>query len=108
MSGEFSGSLRERVTIERRLGDRDALAAATGRHVHDGAAWVSVTPLLPGPLVEGGVLSAQPRWQIVMRKREGIGPYTRLVWRGRYLAVRGVISDPRDPARMQLSCDELR
>ena len=108
MSGEFAGALRERVTIERRLGDRDAIAGATGRHVHDGAAWVAITPLDPGVMTVGGALSAMPRWRVTMRKREGMGPWTRLVWRGRYLAVRSVISNPQRPERMDLTCDELR
>lgn len=108
MSGEFAGALRERVTIERRLGDRDAIAGASGRHVYDGAAWVAVFPLIPGAEAMGDARSALSRWQITMRKREGIGPWTRLVWRGRYLRVMSVLSDPRDPARMVLTCDELR
>lgn len=108
MSGELAGALRERVTIERRSGDRDALAGSTGLHFYDGAAWVAVTQLAPGPESVGQALSALPRFAVTMRKREGIGPWTRLVWRGRYLRVLSVISDPRDPARMQLSCEELR
>ncbi|HMT43198.1 MAG TPA: head-tail adaptor protein [Chakrabartia sp.] len=108
MSAEFAGALRERVTIERRLGDRDAIAGASGRHVYDGAAWVAVSPLIPGADAMGDARSALPRWQITMRKREGIGPWTRLVWRGRFLRVTSVLSDPRDPARMVLTCDEVR
>jgi head-tail adaptor len=49
-----------------------------------------------------------PRWAVTLRKREGIGPDTRLVWRGRFLAVRGVLSDPRDPSRLVLTCEEMR
>jgi hypothetical protein len=49
-----------------------------------------------------------PRWQVTMRKREGIDLKTRLVWRGRFLGVRSVVSDPRDPARMVLTCQEKR
>lgn len=108
MSGEFAGALRERVTIERRLGDRDAIAGATGRHVYDGAAWVAVAPLVPGADALADARSAMPRWQVTMRKREGIGPWTRLVWRGRFLRVASVLSDPCDPERMTLTCDELR
>lgn len=108
MSGEFAGALRERVTIERRSGTRDAIASASGSHVYNGAAWVAVSPLLPAGLSEASALSAMPRWSVTMRKREGIGPWTRLVWRGRFLAVRNVTSDPRTPERMVLTCDELR
>jgi head-tail adaptor len=105
---EFAGALRERVTIERRSDGRDALARGDGRWIYDGAAWVGVAPLVPADLIAADTLSALPRWTVVMRKREGIGLYTRLVWRGRFLAVRSVISDPREPARMVLTCEERR
>jgi len=74
----------------------------------DGAAWVAVSPLIPADLAAAGSLSAMPRWQVTMRKREGIDLKTRLVWRGRFLGVRGVVSDPRNPAQMVLTCEEKR
>lgn len=108
MSAEFAGSLRERITIERRESMRDTRAGAVGRYLYDGAAWASVVPLVPSALTAADTLSALPRWRVTMRKREGISPATRLVWRGRFLAVRGVECDPRTPALMILTCDEVR
>lgn len=108
MSGGFAGTLRERVTIERRLGNRDAPGGATGRYAYGGAAWAAVSPLIPADLSAADSLSAMPRWHVIMRKREGIDLRTRLVWRGRFLGVRAVVSDPRDPARMVLTCEEAR
>jgi head-tail adaptor len=105
---EFSGTLRERVTLERRLGNRDALGGAIGSYAYDGAAWAAVSPLIPADLSVADSLSALPRWQVTMRKREGIDLKTRLVWRGRFLGVRSVVSDPRDPARMVVTCEEKR
>lgn len=105
---EFSGSLRERVSIERRRAERDVLAGAKRGYDYDGAAWVAVTPLMPAGLTVADALSAQPRWQVTMRKREGIDPATRLVWRGKFLAVKTVVSDPREPAQMLLTCEEMR
>ena len=105
---ELSGTLRERVTLERRLGNRDALGGAVGAYAYDGAAWAAVSPLIPADLTVADSLSALPRWQVTLRKREGIDLKTRLVWRGRFLGVRSVISDPRDPARMVLTCQEKR
>jgi head-tail adaptor len=105
---EFAGALRERVTIEHRDDARDALARGNGTWCYDGAAWVGVTPLVPAELRAADALHAIPRWQVVMRKREGITLATRLVWRGRFLAVRAVVSDPRDPARMVMTCEEQR
>jgi head-tail adaptor len=108
MSGEFAGSLRERITIERRSGGRDMRAGATGAYLYDGAAWAAVAPLMPSSLIAGDAISALPRWKVTMRKREGIGPSTRIVWRGRFLAVRAVESDPATPAQMILTTDEVR
>jgi head-tail adaptor len=108
MSAEFSGALRERVTLEQRLDNRDGLAGAKWKYAYDGAAWSSVIPLIPAGLVAGDSLSALPRWQVIMRKREGVDQRTRLSWRRKYLMVRLVVSDPRDPSRMVLTCDEVR
>lgn len=105
---EFAGTLRERVTIEQRLGNRDALGAAVGAYAYNGQAWAAVSPLIPADLAVADSLSAMPRWHVTMRKREGIDLRTRLVWRGRFLTVRAVVSDPRDPSRMVLTCEEKR
>jgi head-tail adaptor len=105
---EFAGSLRERVVLETRLESRDSRAGATGSYSYDGVAWAALMPLMPADLTRADALSAMPRWQVTIRKREGVGMRTRLTWRGKYLAVRGVVSDPREPAQMLLTCEELR
>lgn len=105
---EFAGSLRERVVLETRLEARDARGGATGRYSYDGVAWASLMPLIPGDLTQADALSALPRWQVTIRKREGVGMRTRLTWRGKYLAVRALVSDPSEPAQMVLTCEEVR
>jgi head-tail adaptor len=107
MSG-LAGNLRERVVIEQRLSARNSLAGATGKYVYAGEAWAALMPLIPSDLTQADALSAMPRWSVTMRKREGIDPRVRLTWRGKYLAVRSVLSDPREPAQMVLTCEELR
>jgi head-tail adaptor len=108
MNGEFAGSLRERVVIEQRLSDRDMLAGASGKYSYAGEAWAALSPLVASNLTLADAISAMPRWQVIMRKREGIDPRVRLTWRGKYLAVRSVTSDPREPAQMILICEEVR
>jgi head-tail adaptor len=105
---EFAGALRERVDIEQRGGNRDTLAGATGFYEYDGCTWASVVPITAAGLVAADSMSAMPRWRVVIRKREGIGPGTRLVWRKKFLAVRGVEIDPRVPAQLVLTCEEIR
>jgi SPP1 family predicted phage head-tail adaptor len=108
MSGEFAGTLRERVVIETRLSTRDSRAGAVGNYRYDGQTWAAVSPLMPADLASADALSALPRWRVTIRKREGVGLGTRLTWRGKYLAVCGALSDPQTPAQMQLTCEEVR
>jgi head-tail adaptor len=105
---EFSGALRERATLERRAPDRSASGGRTGRWLYDGAAWIGVMPMMPGEMTVGASRSALPRWQVTMRKREGVDIHSRLVWRGKFLQVRSVISDPKQPAHMILTTEEIR
>ncbi len=105
---EFSGALRERATLEVRAPDRSAAGGRTGRWNYDGAAWISVMPMMPADMTVGASRSALPRWQVTMRKREGVGLQSRLVWRGKFLQVRSVVSDPREPAHIILTTEEIR
>ncbi len=106
MSAELAGALRERVTIESRLNQRDVIAGRIAGWSYDGAAWAAVSPIVPGDFNLADSLRNRPRWAVTMRKREGITQRTRLVWRGRFLNVRAVESDPREPAHMVLRCEE--
>lgn len=105
---EFAGTLRERVVLETRLESRDGRGGANGRYSYDGEAWAALMPIMPAELSRADALSALPRWQVTMRKRESVGLRTRLTWRGKYLAVRALVSDPRQPAQMVLTCEEVR
>lgn len=105
---EFAGALRERIAFERRSNERDLLAGARGKWRYDGAAWAAVAPLAPGDLEQADSLSALPRWRVTVRRREGIDLNSRIVWRGRYLRVRSIESDPREPAQMILVTEEQR
>lgn len=105
---EFAGNLRERVLLETRLDSRDARGGSNGRYVYEGVAWAALVPLVPSDLVRADALSALPRWQVTMRKRESVGMNSRLTWRGRHLAIRALVTDPREPAQMVLTCEELR
>jgi head-tail adaptor len=105
---EFSGALRERVGVERSADVRDALAGFKGKYRYDGAVWAAVTPLMPAELSAGDAISALPRWQVRVRKREDYNQRMRLTWRGRTLYIRSIISDPRKPAELLLMCEEKR
>lgn len=108
MSGEFAGALNQRVTIEHRKPGRNGLGGGSRDYFYGGAVWASLMSLIPAGLEIGETLSALPRWTVRLRKREDISLATRLVWNGRFLMVRSILSDPAEPARFVLTCEEAR
>jgi SPP1 family predicted phage head-tail adaptor len=105
---EFAGALRERISFEQRSEERDLLAGARSKWRYDGAVWAAVTPLGTGDAVIADSVSALPRWRVIIRRRDGIDLSSRIIWRGRYLNVRSVDQDPRQPEQMTLITEEQR
>ena len=108
MSTEFAGSLRERISIDQPAARRDALGAGQGQWTSDGSTWARISPVAPADMAQGDALTALPRWSVMLRARAGLRPGSRLLWRGRYLAVRAISQDPQSPDRMILMCEEMR
>jgi head-tail adaptor len=108
MSAEFAGALNQRVVIEQRAKGRSATGGTFRQWDYVGAAWAAVSPIIPAGLVAGDTLSSALRWKVSLRKREDIAPGHRLVWNGRFLMIRAVVSDPAEPSRFILTCEEAR
>ena len=108
MSGdEFAGTLTQRVTIERRAGDRDQAGGATGGWPAIATTFAAIAPAGTTDIEAGEALDARPRWGVTMRPADVIFG-DRLRWGARLLAVRSVVADPRTPDRMMLECEEER
>lgn len=108
MSGdEFAGSLRERVTIERRADDRDSTGGAIGGWSAIATVAAAIAPDGATEIEAGEALDARPRWRVTVRPTD-VNLGDRLAWRGRLLAVRGVTADPRTPDRIELASEEER
>jgi len=108
MSGEFAGTLKERIRIERPV----ALRTESGLQQ---AGWEPVANCLAaivaegaGPEAEAQALSAMPRFKVTIRWREGIGVGQRVVWGERAMLVKQRIDDPKLPDRILLRCEEVR
>lgn len=106
-AGEFAGTLKERVTIQRMDDARDAAGEAGGAWLTLGTAPASVEPAGTGPIEIGEALAAEPLWRVRMRPRD-VAVGDRLAWRGRLLGVRAVTADPVTPDRIELGCEEER
>lgn len=110
MTEEWAGTLVERVAIERFVDDRDDAGASVGQWQGAGAAWAAIVP--DGGNggrggSEGEARRSRSRWRVTMRAPGGAGIdlTSRLVWRGHWLAVLSVETDPRRPDRVSLRCE---
>ena len=106
--GELAGTLRERLTLERRAAGRDGMGGADGAWSTIGTVWAALEPRTSGPAVQGDALDMRPRWRVTLRAGSGIAVGDRLVWRARYLRVRGVTDDPALPDRTSVEAEEER
>ena len=108
MSGEFAGSLKQRISIERPT----LLRTAGGLQE---AGWEAVATCLAaifaegvGAEAEGQALSANPRFRVTIRSRDSIAVGQRVIWGERVMLVRQRIDDPALPDRILLRCEEMR
>lgn len=106
--GEFAGTLRERIVIER----CDDLRGPTGVMQSDWKVFASclagVIPDGMGAESEAMALSVMPRFAITIRQRDGVAVGQRVRWSSRLLVIRQITVDPRLRDRMTLRCEEIR
>ena len=108
MSGEFAGTLRERIVIERAISLRNAMGLQEPGWEQVCRCLASVTLESVGPESEGQALNAPARYRVTIRRRDGIGLDQRISWSGRTLMVRQLLDDPRTKDRITMRCDEVR
>jgi SPP1 family predicted phage head-tail adaptor len=108
MSGEFAGTLRERVLIERPISSRNAMGLQEPGWEKVCSCLASVTLESVGAESEAQALSAMPRFRVTIRQREGIAIDQRITWGGRKLMVRQLLDDPRTKDRITMRCEEVR
>ena len=101
---ELAGMLTERVAIERFVEARDDAGAAVGDWRGAGAAWAAIVPDGNGA-AEGEARRSRRRWRVTLRGTNAVGLTSRLVWRGQWLAILSVESDPRRADRVVLRCE---
>ena len=108
MSGEFAGSLRERILIERPVSSRTAMGLQEEGWESVCGALAAIEPDGAGAEAEGQALSAMPRFKVTMRPRDGIAVGQRVSWKDKHMTIRQVMSDPRLRDRIVLRCEQVR
>jgi SPP1 family predicted phage head-tail adaptor len=108
MSGEFAGTLRERVVIERPVSARNGMGLQEPGWEQVCRCLASVTLESVGAESEGQALSAMPKYRVTIRSRDGIALDQRVTWNGRKLVIRQLLDDPRQKDRIAMRCEEVR
>ena len=108
MSGEFAGTLRERIVIERAISLRNAMGLQEPGWEQVCRCLASVTLESVGPERQAQSLSAMPRYRATIRRRDGVSIDQRVIWNSRKLMVRHLLDDPRDKDRLTMRCEEVR
>ncbi len=105
---EFAGTLRERIIVERPVSTRNSMGLQE-------PGWETVCNCLASVALEtigvesqGQALSSMPKYQIIIRQRDGIAIDQRIGWNERYFMVRQLLDDPRMKDRIVMRCEEVR
>lgn len=105
---EFAGTLRERVIIERPVSLRNAMGLQEPGWEQVCSCLAAIALESVGAESQAQALSAMPRYQIMIRRRDGIMIDQRVRWRARSFFVRQLMDDPRMKDRIVLRCEEIR
>tara|TARA_R110000824_G_scaffold338547_4_gene525109 strand:+ start:12605 stop:12931 length:327 start_codon:yes stop_codon:yes gene_type:complete len=108
MGQEFSGILRERISIERQAVGRDALGSAEPQFITVGVFWAAAEALSSGRREVAGSRSAMPRWRFILRETQVIKPGDRLLWDGRAMTILSVVPEHRLIPKTILQAEEKR
>ena len=107
-SREFSGSLRERIRIERLDSVRDALGSTSQTRELVGEYWAAALANGTGPETAGESRSAMQQWRFILRHTREILPGDYLLWRGRHMMISAVDTEYRPVAKTILLAEETR
>jgi SPP1 family predicted phage head-tail adaptor len=108
MSGEFAGTLKERILIERPSSERTAMGLQIPGWEVLARCLAAIEPEGTGPEAEAQALSAMPRFRVSIRARDGIAIDQRISWGKRMLMIRQLVDDPRRRERIVMRCEEVR
>jgi len=107
MSGEFAGTMRERITLLTPSAGRDALGGGEEDWTIVDLVWAAVEPAGRGPFFTGDARAALPLWKVTLRPC-GVRVGDRIERTSGTIAVREVRIDPALPDRVVAIGEEIR
>ena len=107
-SAEFSGAMRERITLEAQAPGSDTDGGLSEVWQSIGLVWAQVSPSGAGPESVGGTLSALPRYHVILRRFDDVAVGNRAIWRGATYQILNISRDPATPDRMSFEMELLR
>lgn len=108
MAGEFAGTLRDHIRIERIVNARDALGAASDQVELVGEFWVAGEAIGSGAESQGESRSAMPRWRFTLRRTNLILVGDQVIWKGRTMVIQSVSADLRFIPKTIILAEEKR
>ena len=108
MTGEFAGTLKERILIERPSNARTEMGLSISGWETVARCLAAIEPEGVGAEAEAQALSAMPRFRVAIRWREGVAIDQRITWGKRLLMIRQLLDDPRRRERITMRCEEVR
>lgn len=102
------GSLRERVTVQRKSATRDAIGGIIETWATLATLWAKVEPKSAGEQYRRQQIQAAADWTVTIRYRTDVAPADRLRWRGHEFEIVGLINTDMRRQFLELSCRELQ
>jgi head-tail adaptor len=107
MAGEFAGRLRQRISVEQRVGGRDALGSAAGAWQLLATVWAAIEPDRSGDPSAADRVTSWPRYVVTLRRRDDLDLDCRVQWQGGVYRLCAIERDPALPDRMTLRVEQM-
>lgn len=104
-----AGKLNFRVTLQKESFSEDSFSSKTGETwTNVATVWANVIPLQGIELIRAQKLFAEVTYLVKIRYRENVTEDMRLLFRGKYLQIIGIINEEENDEFLILNCNELK
>jgi SPP1 family predicted phage head-tail adaptor len=91
---QAAGKLRHRIRLESLQTEQDSNGDTVEEWTSQGDVWAEVVPSSAREFVASDAMQSRVVARITVRRRDDIQPNWRILWRGQYYNIEGVLPDP--------------